>query len=262
MITKLKKQIKKIVPTSILSYFAIGLAEMDKYAFDKNLEVKKDIQDKYGFNGKLLDIFVTNNGPVVHKFHHYIPIYDRYFSKFCGRNVRFLEIGVSKGGSLQMWRKYFGDEAIIYGIDIDPNCRSFNGQGGQVRIGSQDDLEFLNLVIQEMGGVDIVLDDGSHQMKHISATLKALFPILNYGGVYLVEDLHTAYWRGFGGGYRATGNFFKVVTEVIHDMHHWYHANDIRQVAISKSCSSIHIHDSITVFEKNKVYQPVHSQIG
>ena len=52
-----------------------------------------------------------------------------------------------------------------------------------------------------MGGIDIVLDDGSHNMKDIIVSLESLFPMLNDGGVYMIEDLHTAYWRKFGGGY-------------------------------------------------------------
>ena len=75
-----------------------------------------------------------------------------------------------------MWRKYFGESAIIFGIDIDPSCAKFNGIAGQVRIGSQIDKIFLDSVISEMGGVDIILDDGSHHMNNIAPTFKHLFP--------------------------------------------------------------------------------------
>ncbi|MBK1643678.1 hypothetical protein CKO25_03180 [Thiocapsa imhoffii] len=172
------------------------------------MEVKEDIQKKYQHNSDLLDYFTSNSKTVVHKWHHYIPLYHRYFSPYRGLKIRFLEIGVSQGGSLQMWRNYFGDDAIIFGIDINPECMAFNGQAGQVRIGSQVDEHFLESVVAEMGGLDIVLDDGSHQMKHIPVTLNYLFPHLNYGGIYMIEDLHTAYWRKLGGGYRAKMNFF------------------------------------------------------
>ena len=232
-----------------------------QYEFPKNLDVREDIQMKYNFSGALLDIFVENKDNVVHKWHHYIPLYDKYFGNFRHRQVRFLEIGVSKGGSLQMWRKYFGEDAIIFGIDIDPECEKYNGLAGQVRIGSQADVNFLSSVVVEMGGIDIVLDDGSHRMDHIVASLRTLFPKLNHSGIYLIEDLHTAYWSGFGGGFGNKSNFFNIIRDVIDDMHHWYHGVGLKENLISDSCSSIHIHDSIVVLEKNKVYPPAHSQI-
>src|SRR5690606_7193808 len=88
-------------------------------------DVAADIRDKYQFDGDLLRIYAGNTGAVVHKWHHYIPIYDRYFARFRNTPVRFLEIGVSKGGSLQMWRQYLGPEARICGIDINPDCARF-----------------------------------------------------------------------------------------------------------------------------------------
>ena len=136
--------------------------------------------------GSLAAIFWANQGPIVHKWLHYLPIYESYLEPFRGSDLKFLEIGVSKGGSLQMWREYFGDRAVLFGIDIDPECAKYDGQSGQVRIGSQDDPEFLARVIDEMGGVDVVLDDGSHDSHHIRASLNALYPKLSEGGLYMV----------------------------------------------------------------------------
>lgn len=263
---KIKAIIKLLVPNIILErYRSLQNREgISKFMFNSNdaSDVKRNIQEKYGHKIDLLELFATNKGLVVHKWHHYIPLYDRYFSSFRGRKIRFLEIGVSKGGSLQMWRKYFGDDAIIFGIDINPECEKFNGQAGQVRIGSQTDKLFLESVVKEMGGLDIVLDDGSHHMEHIPATLKFLFPHLSHGGIYMIEDLHTAYWKKFGGGYRAKTNFFRFIMDLVDDIHHWYHAKGLRQPVISKDCVGIHIHDSIVVLDKNKVHEPAHSKIG
>ena len=75
-----------------------------------------------------------------------------------------------------------------------------------------------------MGGVDIVLDDGSHQMKHVVKTLSFLFPKLNYDGIYMIEDLHSSYWSDYGGGYNSNKNFFKFTKELVDDIHHWYHS--------------------------------------
>ena len=97
-----------------------------KYRFADG-DVRASIKERYSFDGDLLDIFTEGVEKPVHKWHHYIPIYDRYFSRWRNTNFRFLEIGVWNGGSLEMWRKYFGDEAVIFGIDIDEDCRRFDG---------------------------------------------------------------------------------------------------------------------------------------
>jgi hypothetical protein len=253
--------LKKFVPNFLLAEIRKRRSKrIERFSFSKSLDVRKDIQDKYHHRGDLLDLFADNKDFIVHKWHHYIPLYERYFSPFRGRKIRFLEIGVSKGGSLQMWRKYFGEDAIIYGIDIDPACSKFNGLAGQVRIGSQADKKFLEAVIEEMGGLDLVLDDGSHHMAHIRTSLQVLFPHLSDGGLYMIEDLHTSYWKEFGGGFRSKGNFFSYLRDLVDDLHHWYHGHGVKQPDVSQSCSGIHIHDSLVVLEKNRVYQPVHSQ--
>lgn len=253
-----KKTIRSLFP-----FFSSKLqGGIGKFAFDHKTSVLAEIQNKYGYDGDLLTLFTNNKGNVVNKWHHYIPLYDRYFSPYRGKNIRILEIGVHKGGSLQLWRKYFGENAVIFGIDIDPECSKFNGQSAQVRIGSQADKYFLEAVIKEMGGVDIVLDDGSHQMEHIKTSLECLFPLLNDGGIYMIEDLHTAYWATYGGGYYSKQNFYCYVNDLINDMHHWYHKYGQNQVDISNNCTGIHIHDSMVVIDKNLVHRPAHSQIG
>jgi 23S rRNA U2552 (ribose-2'-O)-methylase RlmE/FtsJ len=237
--------------------------DIASFLFPTEGDARKDITTKYGFEGELLDFFVSGRRSfLVHKWHHYIPIYDRYFHIFRGRKVRFLEIGVSQGGSLEMWRHYFGPDAIIFGVDIDPACANYNDRFAQVRIGSQTNVNFLLSVVEEMGGVDVVLDDGSHHMSDILASLETLFPRLNRGGIYLIEDLHTAYWRKSGGGYASSKNFFNVVRDVVDDMHRWYHDRKIKRLGISEHCTGIHIHDSIVVFEKGAGHRPVHSRVG
>lgn len=91
-----------------------GYGSIEQYYYDGPRP--KDSGDA----GQIGELFWNNRGPVVHKWHHYLPIYERYLSPLRSRPIRMLEIGVSKGGSLQLWRKYFGPEAVIFGIDIDP----------------------------------------------------------------------------------------------------------------------------------------------
>ena len=220
--------------------------------------VPEGAQSLPGFEG----LFWSNTGPIVHKWHHYLPIYERYFAPYKDKAPKFLEIGVSKGGSLALWRKYFGADATIFGIDIDPTCAKFDGQSGSVRIGSQDDPEFLRQVVAEMGGVDIVLDDGSHMSKHIRASLNTLFPLLEEGGIYMIEDLHATYWPSHKGGYQNRGTFISDLRQMYDDMHHWYHAEGQKISATADFLSAMHFYDSIAVLEKQRVTAPLHSQIG
>ncbi|WP_434621572.1 class I SAM-dependent methyltransferase [Tabrizicola sp. M-4] len=231
------------------------------YAF-RGTDIRGDIREKYGFDGDLLELYASGTERVINKWHHYLPLYDRYFARWRNRPFRFLEIGVSKGGSLDLWRRYFGPEAVIFGIDIDPKCAAFDGISGQVRIGSQDDPAFLARVVEEMGGVDVVLDDGSHLMPHVHKTFEVLFPKLSYGGTYMIEDLHTAYLRRYGGGFRSGENFFNFARRMVDDMHRWYHTHGERRPDLGPDCSGIHIHDSVAVFDKDRPFAPTHSRVA
>jgi len=141
--------------------------------------------------------FFANRGRVIHKWLHYLAVYDRAFAPYRDKSPTMLEIGVSLGGSLEMWRSYFGPAATIFGIDIDPECANRFEPPNQVRIGSQADADFLQRVVAEMGAPDIILDDGSHVSQHQVASFRALWPVLKAGGLYVIEDCHTAYWPWF-----------------------------------------------------------------
>lgn len=203
-----------------------------------------------------------HSGRMVHKWTHYPAIYERYFAPYRGKPIRMLEIGVSHGGSLEIWRAYFGPEATIFGVDINPACATRFDAPNQVRIGSQADPEFLRSVVAEMGGVDIVLDDGSHVSEHQSVSFRTLFPLLSPGGLYAIEDLHTAYWRGeFHGGYKRAGTGIEIVKEMIDDLHAWYHDEPERRLP-KEDVLGIHVHDSIAFIEKGAKTEPKHVMVG
>src|SRR5437016_6128611 len=87
--------------------------------------------------------FQANTGRLIHKLNHYFEIYDRHFAKFRGTEVHVVEFGVSQGGSLQMWKEYFGPKCRIYGVDINPHCKTMEEDRVQVFIGDQEDRAFL-----------------------------------------------------------------------------------------------------------------------
>jgi hypothetical protein len=73
-------------------------------------------------SGFLQRYFLSNGDKRLHKFLHYLDIYERHFARFRDRPIRMLEIGVHGGGSLAMWKAYFHRDSTIVGIDINPAC--------------------------------------------------------------------------------------------------------------------------------------------
>lgn len=208
---------------------------------------------------ELAKIFRENTGNQIHKWHHYFEIYERHLGHLRGESFKMLEIGVFRGGSLELWRTYFGEQAAITGIDIDPNCAQFDGVAGNVRIGSQADTEFLAKVVEEMGGIDVVIDDGSHDNLHISKSFDVLFPLLSEGGIYIVEDLHCSYWPVFSGGYAYPWSFINRAKRLVDDMHHWYHRKGQRDRVARDQLRAVHFYDSVIVFEKAAIKPPVNT---
>jgi cephalosporin hydroxylase len=211
--------------------------------------------------GELAQLFFATRGRMIHKWPHYLAAYERYFAGFRGTPVRMLEIGVSGGGSLDLWRRYFGPAATIFGVDIDPACAGRVDPPNQVRIGSQADPAFLKSVVAEMGGVDIVLDDGSHIARHQLVSFQTLFPALSDGGLYVIEDLQTAYWPDYDGGYRRAGTAIALVRRLIDDMHAWYHRKPTTTSARDE-VGAIHVHDATVVIEKRRRAPPRQVRVG
>jgi Methyltransferase domain len=134
----------------------------------------------------LQQLWDEHEGRLVDKWAHYLPIYERHFARFRGTPVSLLEIGVAHGGSLQLWRAYFGKNCVILGLDIDPRCAQYSEPHIYVYTLDQADPA----VCDTIGRVDIVIDDGSHRCLDQVASFKMLWPRLAEGGVYLIEDCH------------------------------------------------------------------------
>lgn len=128
-------------------------------------------------------------GRGVWKHEHYLDIYHKHFQEYVGKKVKLLEIGVFNGGSLDMWRHYFGPECEITGVDINPECKRFESEDKKIIIGDQSSKEFWEKFNEENGGFDIIIDDGSHRPEHQKISAECLIPKMNPGGVYLCEDI-------------------------------------------------------------------------
>jgi cephalosporin hydroxylase len=136
--------------------------------------------------------------------HRYTPRYQAHFQHLRKRPVRLLEIGIGGydrvgqgGASLRMWKHYFRN-GQIFGLDIED--KSFVEED-RIRVfqGDQSDPDLLKRIVHEAGGLDIVIDDGSHRPEHVIATFETLFPLIDDHGIYVVEDTQTSYWPEWGG---------------------------------------------------------------
>lgn len=207
----------------------------------------------------LLQDFLTNGGLSIHKWLDYFEVYHRAFERFRGQPITFVEIGVQNGGSAHMWRRYFGSQARIVGVDIDPNCKALEKEGFEVWIGDQGDVRFWDQFTAAIPEVDVILDDGGHSMLQQIVTFEALFPTLRHGGVYLCEDTHTSYFPAHGGGMGREGTFLNYVKGLIDEMHAWYHAplSQIQYSDIANELYSIGVYDSIVVMERRIKNPPI-----
>lgn len=200
----------------------------------------------------LRELFEAHEGRLVNKWLHYFDVYHRHLQRFRGQACTLVEIGVFHGGSLQLWRKYLGDQARIIGIDVNPECAHIKEPGIDILIGSQSDRGFLQRVREQVGPIDILIDDGGHRMEHLMVSFQELFPAIRESGVYLAEDLHTCYWREYGGGYRNPFSFIEYAKQHIDQLNARYSrdAGSFNVDAFTRSAASMHFYDSMLVIEK------------
>jgi hypothetical protein len=137
----------------------------------------------------------NNEGPGIWKWEHYFDIYHRHFQRFVGKDVNVLEIGIYSGGSLRMWKEYFGPGCRVFGVDIEPACKVYQDDGIDVLIGDQSDRQFWRRARSCLPPIDILIDDGGHQSDQQIITLEEMLPYMSPGSVYLCEDIHRSHNR-------------------------------------------------------------------
>jgi hypothetical protein len=211
----------------------------------------------------LAEYFLRNRERMLHKWHHYFEIYHRHLERFRGRSPVLLEIGVFQGGSLKMWRDYFGEGVKIIGVDIDPRCRQFEDEATTILIGDQADPAFLGEIRSRFPRIDIIIDDGGHTMVQQITTLGELYGHLQPRGTYICEDVHTAYMAKWGGGLRRQDSFIEFSKVLIDALHAWYFAPKGEELDVyTTGTFGLSFYDSMVVIEKRPKEQPRVSVTG
>ena len=211
----------------------------------------------------LIDFFENHPHRLIHKWMHYFEIYDRHFSKFRNKPLSLIEFGVSHGGSLQMWKNYFGPQATIYGVDIDPRCAGLGEENITIIMGNQEDRASLRGIKNSLPKFDIIIDDGGHTMMQQIITFEEMYDHLNEGGIYLCEDLLTSYMSGYAGGCRAPNTFIEYSKKLIDQLNAWHsEQRDFVVDEFTRTTFSMHYYDSVLVIEKRAMKRPDHRMRG
>lgn len=205
--------------------------------------------------------------------HNYTQIYELYFNPLQNKCIKFLEIGFAGGPSAHMWDTYFTNPfSRLYFIDINPDCFKYThdlSSRCSLHLVNQGSEAELNQWIQSVGGdFDLIIDDGGHQMQQQITSFKTLFPHLKKGGLYIIEDLHTSYWRDYGSAgdcqspMASSGSTIRFLQNLIDDLNfsaaRTESANRNKYIPLlenltlyQKQISSIHFYTSLCVIFKN-----------
>lgn len=228
------------------------------------------VKDKFNENcdyvhvkkNSFYDAYMNNDSLLCHKWEQYMHIYNKHLQPFKSENkpVNILEIGVFKGGSLELWNRYLPENSKIIGIDINPDCKNieFHNKNIQVFTGSASDKNFIEENFKNHY-FDIIIDDGSHISSDVITAFEAFFPKLNPGGLYIIEDLHTSYWSSYGGDFLSKKSSIEYLKRLIDSLNFKYipkfkknlPLDYIRQLStLNKELASITFYDSVCILEK------------
>lgn len=172
----------------------------------------------------LAQLYSEHDGKVSDKWSGYLSEYNRIFRSYRSEPVRFLEIGVQNGGSLEIWAKYFQNGKVFVGCDINPDCARLQFHDSRIALVIGDASTGLaqSEVFEHSDEFDIVIDDGSHISSDIIKSFVSYFPKIIDGGVFVAEDLHCSYWEVYEGGLfdpLSSMSFFKLLADVINHEH-------------------------------------------
>lgn len=204
---------------------------------------------------KLKKFFYLKKGLFINKWDHYLDVYNIFFEKYKNANsINLLEIGVFQGGSLELWKHYFGNKLKIVGVDIMPKLKILENKKNNIfiEIGDQSDPNFLNYLSKKHGPFDIIIDDGGHQMNEQIQSFQSLLKNVKEGGLYITEDLFSSYsdnpnW--IGAGLKKQGTYVEFIKNIIDELNGFFYKNGITEN--TKLIKSMHFYPSLLIIERS-----------
>lgn len=190
----------------------------------------------------------SREGRYFNKHTHFAKIYEELFAPWLGKKMTLVELGVSHGGSLQLWREYLGGFVDIIGLDVAEHCL-YNEHQITCHLVDQSKQEDLNKIATIAPSIDFFIDDGSHNSEDQIATFETVFPLISRGGTYVCEDVHTSYRELYHMGYKNPGSFIEYCKNIIDSAYH----NESDQIIMNKhsnEIASITFHFAMVVIKK------------
>lgn len=182
------------------------------------------------------------------KHSSYFHVYEELLERFRNRTITFVEIGVLNGGSLFMWRDYFGPQARIVAVDLNPAAKRWEADGFEIHIGDQSDPAFWQDFYAKVGPIDVLLDDGGHTYEQQIVTVCETLPHLREDGLVIVEDTHTSYFKEFG--YPSPYSFVEWTKRLIDNINSRFPGinQPFSALPYKQAIYSLHIYESIVAF--------------
>lgn len=174
-------------PTGVKSEFRKDIHIVNESQY--NVVDEKFLQAIQIFNMKSLVELVNNNITDKNTLHSYLKTYEELFQqhRFSAKNI--LEIGVQRGGGMQLYYNYFPN-AKIHGVDV-VKLITYNTERIQfyhTEAYSQQTIEQFDCKF------DIIIDDGSHTKEHMIFVIQHYLNLLTENGLLIIEDVQSMDW--------------------------------------------------------------------
>ena len=163
---------------------------------------------------------------------NYFEAYEELLSKYRNKKIIVVEIGVKWGGSLHMWKNYFGNESRIIGVDFHSDVKKLEKEGFEIYIGDQSSKLFWKEFFDKVGKVDVIIDDGGHTNENQIITLNCCLPNINNGGILITEDVGASYSSKFDNPQKYS--YINYCKFLIDDINSRIEKDDISQSIVKK----------------------------
>lgn len=181
------------------------------------------------------------------KQENYFNIYVDLFKKYKNKKITLVEIGIANGGSLYMWRSFFGKKARIIGVDLNPEVKKFEKDGFEIFVGDQSDKKFWKILYRKIGKIDILIDDGGHKNIQQVVTVAESINNIKDNGMIVIEDTVTSYMKKKGFNNPSRYSFINYCNLIIESIHRRNSLLNKKNNIYSKKVNSIKFYDSLVV---------------